>query len=131
MIKIYGSEEKPYRLSIFLTPRIFSLELLRQRLHLNLIHFASRNQASSFKVPITLGPFTVKHKSAVELIDDIMACFGFQEEPSFQYDPHHIISNKRKKQKRSRYDHKGTYEMEKMDNKLTLSSEDEESNGVE
>ena len=94
-------------------------------MHSDLVHFASRNQASSFKVPITLGPFTVKNKSAVELIDDIMACFGFQEEPSCQYDPHHIISNRRKKQKIIRYDHKGTVEMEQMANKLTLSSEEE------
>ena len=107
------------------------MEVLRQRLHSNLVHFASRNQASSFKVPLTLDPLIVKHKSAVELIDDIMACFGFQEEPSCQYDPHHIILDRRKKHKRSRYDHKGTYEMEKMANKLTLSSEDEESNDVE
>lgn len=67
----------------------------------------------------------MKNKLAVELIDDIMACFGFQEEPSFQYDPHHIISNRRKKHKIIRYDHKGTVEMEQMANKLTLSSEEE------
>ena len=101
------------------------MEVLRKRLHSDLLHFASRNQASSFKVPITLGPFIVKNKSVVELIDDLMVCFGFQEEPSCQYDPHHIISNRRKKQKIIRYDHKGTVEMEQMANKLTLSSEEE------
>ena len=131
VIRIYGSKEEPYRLLTFPTPSIFALEVLRQRLHSYLIHFASRNQASSFKVPITLGPFMVKHKFVVELIYDIMACFGFQEEPSFQYDPYHIISNRRKKQKRSQYQHKGTKEMEKLENKLTLSSEDEESDNIE
>jgi hypothetical protein len=131
MIRIYGSEEKLYILSVFLTPSIFALEVLRQRLHSYLVHLASRNQTSSFKVPITLGPFIVKHKSIVELIDDIMACFGFQEEPSCQYDPYHIISDRRKKHKRNMYDHKGTYEMEKVANKLALSSEDEESDDVE
>ena len=98
VIRVYGLEEKPYRLPTFLTPRIFSLEVLRQRLHSDVLHFASKNQASSFKIPITLGPFIVKHKSAVELIGDIMACFGFQEEPSCQYDAHYIISNRREKQ---------------------------------
>ena len=83
IIRVYGLEENPYRLPTFLTPRIFSLEVLRQRLHSDAFHFASKNQASSFKIPITLGSFTVKHKSAVELIDDIMDCFGFQEEPSY------------------------------------------------
>jgi len=110
---------------------IFSLEVLRQILHSDLVHFASRNQASSFKVPRTLGPFTMKHKSIVELIDDIMACFGFQEEPSCQYYPHHIISYRRKKKKRSRYDHKGTVEIKQMANKFTLSSEEEESDDIE
>ena len=101
------------------------MEVLIQRLHSYLVHFARTNQASSFKVPLTLGPFTVKHKYIVELIDDIMVCFGFQEEPSCQYDPYHIISNRMKKKKRNQYEHKGTNEMEKMKNKLTLSSEDE------
>ena len=60
-----------------------------------------------------------------------MDCFGFQEEPSCQYDPHHIISNRRKKQKRSKYDHKGTEEMEQRANKLVLSGEEERSDEIE
>lgn len=43
VIRVYGSEEKPYRLPVFLTPRIFALKFLRKRLHYDLVHFASRN----------------------------------------------------------------------------------------
>ena len=75
--QVYGSEKKPYRLPVFLTPRIFSLEVMRQRLHSDELHFSSKKQTSTFKVPITIGPFTIRNKVVVELIDDIMACYGF------------------------------------------------------
>ena len=77
-------------------------------------------QTSNFKVPITIGPFTVKNKVAIELIDDIMACFGFASDFACQYDPLHLISKKKKRQKRGNYEHQGTAEMEKLANKLTL-----------
>ena len=77
IIRVYGSEEQPYRLLAFLAPRVFTLEVLRQRLHSDELHFSSKKQTSTFKVPITIGPFTVKNRAAFDLIDDIMACFGF------------------------------------------------------
>jgi len=49
-----------------------------------------------------------------------MACFGFAMDPSCQYDPYHLISNKKKKQKRGRYEHQGTQEMEQMANQLSF-----------
>ena len=91
VIKVYGLEEQPYRLPTFLTPRIFSLEVLRQRLHSDELHFSSKKQTSTFKVPITIGPFIVKNRAAIELIDDIMACFGFASDFACQYDPLNII----------------------------------------
>ena len=77
LIRVYGWEDQPYKLPSFLTPRIFSVEVLRQRLHSDELHFSSKKQTSTFKVPITIGLFTVKNRVVVELIDDIMACFGF------------------------------------------------------
>ena len=61
------------------------------RLHSDELHFSSKKQPSTFKVPITIGPFIVKNRAAIELIDDIMACFGFALDFSCQYDPFHII----------------------------------------
>ena len=42
VIGVYSSEEKPYRLPVFLTPWIFALKFLRQRLHSDVLHFSSR-----------------------------------------------------------------------------------------
>ena len=102
MIRVYGFEHQPYRLPSFLTPRNFSLEVLRKRLHSDELHFSSKKQTSTFKVPITVGSFTVKNRASIELIDGIMACFGFALDFSCQYDPLHIISKKRKRQKKGK-----------------------------
>jgi hypothetical protein len=82
--------------------------------------FVARDFYPRQQVPITVGPFTIKNRVAIELIDDIMACFKFALESSCQYDPLHIISKKRKIQKRGNYEHQGALEMEQMANKLTL-----------
>ena len=120
VIRVYGFEHQPYMLPSFLTPQIFSLEVLRQRLHSDELHFSSKKQTSTFKVPITVGPFTVRNRAAIKLIDDMMSCFSFARDFSCQYDPLHIISKKRKRHKRDNYEHQGTLEMEQMANKLTL-----------
>lgn len=91
---IYGAELKPYRLPTFLTPRIFALKVLRQRFNSDYVHFSSNNQATSFKFPIPVGPFTVKSKVTVKLIDEMLVCFNFEEYMACQYDPCQIISNK-------------------------------------
>lgn len=75
MIRIYGSEKIPYKLPKFLTPRLFALEILRQTLDSDHIHFTCRNQAGTFKLPMTIGPFTVKNRNVSKLIEEIMICF--------------------------------------------------------
>ena len=102
-MRIYGAEVNPYRLPAFLTPRIFVLEVLRQRFNSDFIHFASKDQAASFKIPVTIGPFTFKNKVVVQLIDEMMACYKFEEDQACQYDPYHIVSNKRKNMRRGGY----------------------------
>lgn len=97
MIRVYGAEKNPYKLPKFLTPRIFALEILIQRFDSDYIHFTRRNQAGTFKLPVTVGPFTVKNRNVVKIIEEIMTCFQFQEEISCQYDPLGIIQDKRKK----------------------------------
>ena len=77
-MRIYGAEVNPYRLPSFLTPRIFSLEVLRQRFNSNFIHFSRKNQVASFKLPVIVGPFTIKSKTVVQLIDEMIACYKFE-----------------------------------------------------
>ena len=109
VIRVYGCEEKPYKLPV--TPRIFALEVLRQRLHSDELHFSSKKQTTNLKFPITIGTFTVRNKATIQLIDDIMVLFRFSTDEACQYDPLQIISKKKKRQKRGGYDHKGTLEM--------------------
>ena len=103
VIKVYGFDRHPYRLPAFLTPRIFSMEVIRERFHVDFQHFSGRKQASSIKLPITIGPFTIKSKEVINLIDDIMASFKFPIDVACQYDPYDLIANKKKKLKRGNY----------------------------
>ena len=62
VIRIYGFDKPPYKLLAFLTPRIFAMEIIRQRFHIDLQQFCSKKKASIIKLPFTIGPFTVKSK---------------------------------------------------------------------
>lgn len=87
VIRVYGSEDQPYRLPSFLTLRIFSLEVLRLRLQSDELHFSRKKQTSTFKVLITIRPFIVKNRAVIAMIGGIMACFGFASDFACQYDP--------------------------------------------
>ena len=63
ILRIYGCEKIPYKLRKCLTPRIFALEILRQRLDSDYIHFMSKNQDGTFRLPMIVGPFTIKNKN--------------------------------------------------------------------
>ena len=54
VIRVYGFDRPPYKLPAFLTPRIFAMEIIRQRFHADLQHFCSRKQASIIKMSIGL-----------------------------------------------------------------------------
>ena len=119
VIGIYGFDKPSYRLLPFLAPRIFVMEIIRKMFHADFQHLSSKKHASSIKLPITIGPFTVKSKEVINLIDDIMASFKFPIDVACQYDPYHLISNKKKKLKRGTYQHQGTEEMDRNANLLS------------
>ena len=50
MMRIYGFTASPYILPVFLTPTIFSLELIRQRIHADIEHFTSHKKKFLDKV---------------------------------------------------------------------------------
>ena len=50
MIRVYGFEEELYLLPTFLTPIIYSLEYIRQRITADLFHFVNNNKALNFKL---------------------------------------------------------------------------------
>ena len=80
---------------------------------------------------ITIGPFIVKNKTIVQLIEDILSYFRFEEDVPCQYYPIKIIPEKIKKLERGKYDHKGTSKLEKLANKFTFLDEEKDSDEVE
>ena len=69
---------------------------------------------------MTVGPFIVKNRNAVKIIEEIMVCFQFEEDIACQYDPLGIIQEKRRMLKQEAYEHTRTERMSKLANKLTF-----------
>jgi hypothetical protein len=67
IIRVYVFEQHPYKLPIFLTQRIFSLEYITQRLISNQFHFSQHKQAINFKLPQEVGPFLVKLRTSLDV----------------------------------------------------------------
>ena len=69
----------PYRLPTFLTPRIFALEFMRQRLYAEEEHFRAFKKYSNVKFPFKVGPFIFKNKSALLVIEKLFVSYGFSK----------------------------------------------------
>ena len=67
VIRVYGFTHEPYILPAFLTPIIFALELIRQKLIVANEHFINFRKASEIKFPWVVGPFIIKNKSAIPM----------------------------------------------------------------
>ena len=92
---MYGFTGEPYRLPAFLTPRIFALEFMRQRLYAEEEHFGAFKKSSNVKFPLKVGPFIFKNKSALLVIEKLLEVMDFKKEQRINYDPHHIISQRK------------------------------------
>jgi hypothetical protein len=68
MIWVYGCQEGPHLLPFFLTPRIFALEFIRQRIISKTEYFLKAHKASNMKFSFVVGPFVVKSKSCLPQI---------------------------------------------------------------
>ena len=92
VLRIYGFTREPYKLPAFITPKIFALEFMRQRLHSEEEHFGAFKKSSNIKFPLKVGSFIFKSKGALVFIEKLLGSMEFQKEPRVNYDPHHIIS---------------------------------------
>jgi hypothetical protein len=93
VIWVYGYHEGPHLLPVFLTPRVFSLEFIRQRIISETEHFLKAHKASNLKFPFVVGPFVVKNKSCLPQIQSKLNEFGFTQLQG--EDMIHIISYRR------------------------------------
>ena len=85
--------------------RVFALEFVRQRLIVEDEHFLSYKKPSRIKFPWTVGPLTIKSKEALSTIESMLREMGFSMEASFNYDPHHVISDRRQENKNKPFEH--------------------------
>ena len=82
-------------LPAFFTLRVYALELIMQRLVVDNEHFLNFKKSPNIKFPWAIGPFVIKNKVALPLIESILREMEFPIEDAIHYDPHYIISNKR------------------------------------
>jgi hypothetical protein len=68
VIWVYGFHESPYLLPIFLTPRVFALEFIRQRIISKTENFLKLHKASNLNFPFIIGPFIFKTRSFLSQI---------------------------------------------------------------
>ena len=107
VIRVYGFVHQPYILPTFFTVRVFALELIRQRLIVEDEHFLSYKKPSEIKFPWTVDPFGIKRKSSFLVIESMLRELEFSMEATINYDPHHIISNRRQVNKNKPFEHLG------------------------
>ena len=77
MLRICVFEEEHYRLPVFLTKSTFSLEFLRQRLHVESDLFLKHKKASNMKFKYTIDPFVVISTSALSIVQSFLKTMVF------------------------------------------------------
>ena len=105
IIRLYGFVHQPYILPAFLTTKFFSLELIRQRLTIEEEHFLNSRKSSNLIFPWDVGPYTVKRRAALPLVGNLLKGMGFSLEQAINYDPHQVISKRRKARKSNPFEH--------------------------
>lgn len=97
VLRNYGLEVKPHQLPTFLTPRtFFFLEFIRQKYDSDHIHFISINMKTNFKIPNKVGPYVVKGRSTKPIVEKLLNYFNLQLDEEIKYNPHQIISKRRR-----------------------------------
>ena len=72
MIKIYGIEQEPYRLPMFLTPRTFVLEYVRKMIEIDNLHFVKSGKKGRTPLPIAMRGYVVSDKRGIEEIIKVL-----------------------------------------------------------
>jgi hypothetical protein len=103
-------------LPIFLTPRIFSLQFIGQRIISETKNFINFHRASNIKFPFVIVPFIVKSRSCLSQVKEKFKDFGFSKIQGRKYDPHQIISKRRQMNKNAPYEHEYIEGLEKLAN---------------
>ena len=114
IIRVYGFSHEPYILPTFLTPRIFSLELVRQKLIVENEHFINFRKDLEINFPWVIRPFIIKRKVALHMVESLLKEMDLKKTNVVNYDLHHIISINRQVNKNNLFEHQ---EVESLDEK--------------
>ena len=95
IIRVYGFVHEPYILPTFLTPRVFSLEFIRQKITMENEHLISFKKSSEIKFPWVVGTFIIKYKFGLPVVEGFLQEMNYKKDISINYDSHHIISQRR------------------------------------
>ena len=87
-IRLYGFIHPPYVLPAFLTLKIFSLELIQQKLIIKEEHFLNFKKSSSLIFPWELKPYTFRSRAALPLVTNLLRGMEFSLGQDVNYDPH-------------------------------------------
>ena len=89
---------------------------MRQRLYAEEEHFGAFKKSSNVIFPLKVGPFILKNKSALLVIEKLLEVMDFQKEQKVNYDPHHIISQRKQLNKNKPFDHQTIEGLDKIEN---------------
>ena len=89
---------------------------MRQRLCAEEEHFGAFKKYSNIKFPLKVGPFIFKNKSDLMVVENLLEIKDFQKEQRINYDPHHIISQRKQSNKNKPFDHQVVEGLEEIAN---------------
>lgn len=111
MLRVYGFEEEPYKLLVFLTKRTSSLDFLWKRLHVESELFLKHKKASNMKFKYTMEPFVTSSTFVLSIVQAILRSMNFQLDKKSKYDPKHVISQRKPRCKIGSYEHQEDEEL--------------------
>ena len=88
IIRLYGFVHQPYILPTFLKTKTFYSEFLSQRLTFETENFLNFRKSLDIKFPWDEGPYVVKSRDALLIIDSLLKSMGFSLGTVVNYDPH-------------------------------------------
>ena len=94
IIKEYGFTHEPYIIPTFLMRRLFTLELIRHKLIVENEHFINFRKSLEIKFPWVVGPFIIKNKVALPVVEILLKGMDFRIAFEVDYDPLHVISTR-------------------------------------
>ena len=66
--------------------------MTKQKLISEIEHFINFRKSSEIKFPWVVGPFIIKSKVALPIVERMLKEMVFQTDIAINYEPHHIIS---------------------------------------